>query len=343
METVFKRGSRPQDTVTINDVARAAGVSPATVSRVLNDTMRVREDKYRQVMAAVAELDYRPNRFASILRGGATRTIGVMVPSLEKDFSGRVVGGIERVLKRAGLHMLCALGHDTEAGEEEVLEMFGERVVDGFILLADRLADTRLLDLARRGKPFVLINRYLPEIGGQCVRLDNLGGGYTATRHLIERGHARIAHIAGPMSRPGARLRFQGYADALAAAQLARDEALIVEAEFTAAAGAEAMRRLLRDRSFTAVFASDDNQALGAMQALREAGRRVPDDVAIVGFDDASFAAYLDPPLTTMRYPMGLLGEAAAEQLLALMAEQPTRLRVLEPELVVRASTAAGA
>lgn len=327
---------------TVVDVAEIAGVSPSTVSRVLNGSSRVAPETASRVMESVEQLGYRRNRFASALRGAATHSIGVLVPHLEKDFYGRIVTAIERTVRAAGFHMVCTLGHDDHAMERQALETFKERQVDGLVLVTENLTDAEIL--SHDASPVVVINRLIPGMQESCVRLDNASGAYRATKHLLDLGHTRVAHIMGPRVRGGVRDRFSGYVRALAEAGVVAPEGLTVEADFSIEAGREATWQLLASEPFTAIFASDDLQAIGALAALREHGISVPRDVSVIGFDDIPFSAFTDPPLSTIHYPVTELGEAAARALLAEMDEdghgEDHGAVVLEGRLMVRASTA---
>ncbi|MDX2006187.1 MAG: LacI family DNA-binding transcriptional regulator [Meiothermus sp.] len=332
----------PDQDLTILDIAREAGVSPATVSRVLNGTAGVRADKAERVRAVIARHNYRPNPFARGLLGQQTGVFGVLVPQLEDEFYGKIVTGVERELRREGMHLLCSLGHDDPGEEAQALELFRERQVDGLILLADQIDDAAILRQMEQRVPLVLINRLIPELEPHCLRLDNVRGGYDATRHLLDLGHRRIAHIAGPLERPGARERLDGYRTALREAGLEPLEWLVVESEFSEDGGYLACKRLLGRGEFTALFAGNDQLALGAIAALREAGLEVPATVSVIGFDDRTLARFCFPALTTLHYPMLEMGARAARHLLALLrGEGPPALSRLRPELVVRSSTSA--
>jgi LacI family transcriptional regulator len=327
--------------LTIHDVARLAGVSPATVSRVITGRASVSAEKAIRVRAAIDSLGYRPNPFARGLLGHGTSTVGVLVPQLEDEFYGKIVTGIESALRANDLHMLCSLGHDRPSDEQAGLDIFRERQVDGLILLADRVPDSTLIGLAEQKVPVVLVNRFLAELGPHCLRLDNVHGGLTATNHLLELGHRRIAHITGVLARPGSRERHEGYRLALLNAGIERDDNLVVEGDFSEDGGRAATERLLKRTDFTAVFAASDRLALGVLSALSEAGLRVPKDVSVVGYDDRSIARFTNPPLTTLHYPMLEMGFQAAEHLIALIrGQEPTALSQMQATLVVRASTA---
>jgi LacI family transcriptional regulator len=334
---------------TIIDVARAAGVSPSTVSRVLNGTTRVDADKAARVHAAVAEMGYVPNAFARSLLGHAGRSVGVLVPQLADEFYGRVVTGIEDALKQGGYHMICSLGHDDREVEAAAIAMFLESRVAGLVLFSDHVPVRDILGLARAGHPIVLINRVVPELAAHAIRIDNVYSGALATHHLLALGHTRIAHVAGPLGRAGARERLEGYHQALRDHGIERDDRLVFEGDFTEEGGREAVVRALAARArqnvdFTAVFAANDRMAAGAIAAIREAGLSVPDDVSVVGFDNSAISRFTFPTLTTIDYPVTTMGRQAAEHLLHLITGgDPPPLPLIQPRLVERDSTRAPA
>jgi LacI family transcriptional regulator len=329
---------------TIIEVARAAGVSPSTVSRVLNGTTPVEPGKAARVQAAVARLGYVPNAFARSLLGHAGRSVGVLVPQLGDEFYGRVVTGIEDALKGGGYHMVCSLGHDDRRAEAEAIAMFLETRAAGLVLVSDHVPERDILALARARHPIVLINRFIPELAAHAIRIDNVYSGALATRHLLGLGHTRIAHIAGSLSRSGARERLEGYHLALREGGIARDDRLVFEGDFTEEGGREAVARALGSADFTAVFAANDRMAAGAIAAIREAGLRVPADVSVVGFDNTAISRFTYPTLTTVDYPVTSMGRQAAEHLLQLIAgADPAPLPLIQPRLVERDSTCAPA
>jgi LacI family transcriptional regulator len=327
---------------TIHDIARAAGVSIATVSRVINGSAGVRAEKVQRVREVIARFNYQPNPFARSLLAGSSGAVGVLVPGLDDEFYGSIVTGLEGRLREHGLQVTVALGHDDAEDEARAVAGFRSRQVDGLIVLAHRLSDAALIALHDDSLPTVLVNRFIPELGAHCLRLDNRHGGLAATRHLVALGHGRIAHISGPLERAGARERLDGYRAALREAALPIEDALCVESDFSEAGGERAVARLLGRTAFSAVFAASDRIAVGALAGLRAAGVAVPTAVSVVGFDDRLIGRYSAPSLTTMHYPMHEMGARAADHLVArLRGETPPALPVLEPQLVVRASSAA--
>lgn len=325
---------------TIKEVSQRAGVSASTVSRVLNGTVPVAPETERRVLEAIDALNYRPNAFARGLATNRSGGIGVVVNELSSPYYGAVLKGIELAIEAKGMHMLVSSGHASAKQEREAIEFLGERRSDALVVQVEATSDLDLLELAGRQPPMVIFGRYLAELDGRCVYLDNEAGGELATLHLLEHGHRRIAHIAGPMSFPDSRDRLQGYRRALEAAAIAYDARRVIEGDFTEDGGYRATTRLLkRDLDIDAIFAANDQMAAGALQALRELGRSVPHDISLVGYDDVLLARYLYPALTTIRQPLVEMGRAAAEIALAALANEEAEVRrKFEPSLVIRQS-----
>ena len=328
--------------VTIHDVARAAKVSPATVSRVLNGTARVKPDKAQQVRRVVAELGYRPNALAhSLAQGKSTKSVGVVVRDLYGEFFSLVISAFEAELRGAGYHMICSSSHGSAEEEKQIIDLMMRQGVEGLFLMAPCLPDTDLLGLIKM-TPTVLMNRSIPEIAEHCVTVDNRRGGYLATRHLLDLGHTRVACIIASLTRQFARQRLEGYTEALRERGLSRDDALVIEADdHDHRSGTFATERLLNLTSFSAIFASNDVLASGALKALQKRGISVPEDVSITGFDDISISRLTTPSLTTMHYPAKEMGGTAAQHLVQLIeGGTPEAAPQFESYLIERQSTA---
>lgn len=327
---------------TIREVARLAKVSVATVSRVMNG-VAVTPANRAAVLAAIEQLDYRPNAFARSLATNRSGAIGVVVNEVTGLFYGGIVQGIESVVEQHGMHLMVSSGHRVADRERQVVESLTQSRVDALILLISATSDYDLIELASRDRPVVIIGRHIEELSHNCVFVDNVHGGYIATRYLIEQGHTRIAHMTGNLSMKDGRDRLEGYKTALREAGIGFDESLIVEGEFVEAGGYRGMQRLLRRGSeFTAAFAANDQSAAGALLALKEAGLKVPDDVSVVGYDDVLLARYVSPALTTVGQPFVEMGKSAARlALTAIGIPYPARIvSRFEPRLVVRESVA---
>jgi LacI family transcriptional regulator len=326
---------------TLDDIARKAGVSPSTVSRVLNGSKRVADDKRALVLAAIEEYGYRPNLVARGLVRGRSMTIGVLMQDISSPFFARMVSGIEQGLLHAEYRPMFASTHWRAEGQEneaKSLQLLLERRVDGVIVLASSIPDDELLSVAAQ-LPLVVVARSVPGLEEQCLSIDNQEGARRATRYLIGLGHTRIAHLTGPLGHPDAVARLAGYRLALGEAGISENPGLIVEGNFIEESGLSAFEQLLaRGEHFSAIFAANDQMAYGAMLGLFNHGYRIPADVSLVGFDDQFLSAYTLPPLTTVRQPSIEMGRAAAEGILRLLSNEPPMLPHFPVDLVLRKS-----
>lgn len=324
--------------VTLEQVARAAGVSPSTVSRILNGTAKVSPQKQAKVAAIIDKLHFKPDPSARALAGGKTSTVGVITQFIDSPFYGEAMRGIEDVLSAANYLPLFASGHWNEQTERHCIAFFRQRKVDGIIALSSCLPDQVLANIAEE-TPVVITGRRLLSHKLQSVDFDNRAAARLAVEHLLELGHRQIACISGPMNHIDARERVEGFRAALSAgAKL--DARLIVEGDYLETGGLSAMNHLLdQGRPFTAVVTGNDQMAIGAMLAMHRRGLRVPDDLSVVGFDDLPISQYLTPPLTTVRQPAGELGAQAARTVLALIQGEEVECPPIAATLQVRAST----
>jgi DNA-binding LacI/PurR family transcriptional regulator len=325
-------------------VAALAGVSRATVSRVVNGSTRVRPQARAQVERAVAKLGYVPNRAARSLVTRRADSVALVVSEPEarffsEPFFAGIVRGVSAALAETDVQLLLLIAQDLpHRGRLERYVLGGH--VDG-VLLASLHGDDPLPGvLERAGVPAVLIGRPAGGAAASYVDADNRGGARQAVTHLAGRGRRRVATIAGPLDMGVGVDRLDGYHDGLRAAGLAEAGELVEGGDFSEESGAAAMARLLgRAPELDAVFAASDLMAAGALRTLRTAGRRVPDDVAVVGFEDSVIAGYAQPPLTTVRQPIEEMGRRATRLLLAKVAGDAGGVRlILDVELVVRAS-----
>lgn len=324
---------------TLEMVAVAAGVSPSTVSRILNGTAVVSDDKRQAVDEAIARLGFVPNPVARGLAGGRTLSVGVVTQAIDSPFYGGALRGIEDELGRAGYSPLFVSGHWNAAEEARCIETLRSRRVDGLIVLSGRLSDSALAAHAQR-LPVVVAGRNLNAPGLYSLHFDNYEGGRLATHHLLSLGHRRIAFIAGDTRHPDAQERLRGYRSALEAAGLRFDEALVVPGQYTEDSGRIAVERLLESReTFTAIFAANDQMAFGAGLALHRRRLRVPDDISLVGFDDVASALYCIPPLSTVHHPVYELGQLAAAAMLQLLAGETPTSRLPAPRFIARDSS----
>jgi LacI family transcriptional regulator len=332
--------------VTIRDVARAAKVHPGTVSRALNSDTRalVNPETAERVIEAAERLGYRPNRIARGLKTSRSHTIGVLIPDITNPLFPPILRGIEDRLENVGYTSLIVNTDNDPERERSHLEAMGARQVDGFIAATARLDRELLAELAARGTPLVLVNRSFEDGRVPAVAVDDRRGILLAVGHVIELGHTRIGHIAGPQNLSTGHRRYLGFLEAMRAGGLeVPDEHVCFAAAFTEEEGAAAYTELLDAApDLTAIVAANDLVAIGCYDALESRGRRCPDDISIVGFNDMPFLDRLRPPLTSVRVPQREIGNVAADLLLERLSggSQTVREILLEPTLVVRGSTA---
>jgi len=328
--------------VTIREVAESAGVSYATVSHVINNTRLVSPETRERVLTAMDALNYRPNALARSLRQGKTNTLGLVLPDSANPFFAEISRSIEdEAFKKGYSVFLCNTERDTQR-ELFYVDVLANRQVDGIIFVAAGDQPDSLDFLLHRNMPVVMIDRNLSNVEVDAVLTDNQLGGFLATRHLLELGHKRIACIAGPSSITPSAERIIGYRRALEEAGISYDEKLVLPGDYHAQSGLEITNSILSmNPRPTAIFALNDLMALGALRAAAEAGCSVPEDVAVVGYDDLEIAHFSNPPLTTIAQPKKEIGVQAVHLLVDRMAQKdrpPSRL-ILPPELIVRRST----
>jgi DNA-binding LacI/PurR family transcriptional regulator len=341
MTTTGGRTSSP----TLDEVAVLAGVSRATVSRVINDSPRVSPEARSAVQAAVEQLRYVPNRMARSLVTRRTDTIALVLSepntrAFSDPFFASIVRGVSATLADTDLNLVLLTARGTRE-QEKIARYVRQGHVDGVILMSLHSDDLLPDLLAEAHVPVVLSGRSLDDRPVAYVDADNLGGAEEATRYLLDQGRRCIATVTGPSDMIAGIDRYAGYRNALEAAGRAVRPELVAEGDFTEAGGARAMTELLeRTPDLDAVFAASDPMALGALRVLREAGRRVPEDVAVVGFDDAAVAATADPPLTTVAQPLGEMSRLMTELLLEQIegADEQVRTEVCRTSLVRRQS-----
>ncbi|MFF3837714.1 LacI family DNA-binding transcriptional regulator [Streptomyces sp. NPDC001930] len=333
---------------TLEEVAARAGVGRGTVSRVINGSPRVSEQAKAAVERAVAELGYVPNRAARALAGSRTDAVALVIPETEARLFAEpyfldIIRGVSSELADADKQLLLTLIR-SEQERQRFEQYLAAQRVDGVLLVSVHAADPLPDQVRALGLPAVLNGRRTEDERVAFVDSDNTGAGRTAVAHLAARGRRTVATITGPLDMYVARCRLDGYREGLAEAGLAADDGLVATGDFTEEGGRRAMRQLLDRRpDLDAVFAASDVMAAGARGVLREAGRRVPEDVALVGVDDSAVARHMDPPLTSVRQPIEEMGRTMARLLLQEIAapgepdEQPRRM--LPTELVVRASS----
>lgn len=325
---------------TIYDVSQLAGVSLATVSRVMNKSDSVSDKTRKKVLEAMDKLGYKPNTFAQSLASNCSNSIGVLVSQLDGPYYGPMMAEIEESLRLDNKHVIIAVGHSNAEQEIDSVEFLLGRGVDALILDVEAVSDEYLIALSKGPTPIVLINRYIEPIKERCIYLENELGGYLATRHLLELGHRDIAYISGPAKKHDAQERLVGHQRALTEYGARFDPSLCVAGDYKEDSGVACMEQLLHSgKPFTAVVCANDQMASGAISACLERGMKIPQEMSFVGYDNIPFARYAVPKLTTINNPIHEMGKMAALWLLKHLYKKNVQVdSVFEPQLVVRSS-----
>jgi DNA-binding LacI/PurR family transcriptional regulator len=328
--------SRP----TIRDVARQAGVSHQTVSRVINGSADVLPETRAHVKAAIEKMGYRPSAIARSMARGLTHTLACISPNLTDYTFASVIEGAETEARQHGYFILSSSAADPEAFRELVDELVGHRRVDGLIII-NPYSDERF-EYVPQNFPVVYVGARSHGENISSVCLDDERVAYEATRHLISLGHSNIAMVTGPMAEDCSQDRTEGFRRALQEAGLAFNETMIVEGDWSATSGQDALLFFVEEgRAPTAIFAQNDRMAMGVLRAARDVKLKVPSQLAVIGVDDMPLSSYFDPPLTTMRQDMPRIGQEATRILLNQIKEKSVEVREvkLTAQLVVRQST----
>jgi LacI family repressor for deo operon, udp, cdd, tsx, nupC, and nupG len=328
----------PRNNYNIREVAEAAKVSVATVSRTLQMPDVVAPQTRARVQAAIERLGYRPNAQARMLRTARTHVIVALVPDISNPFFSEVIRGIEQVAHQNGYSVLLGDTQNSRVREKAYAELLATRQADGLITLLAHIPPI----VISASLPVVNACEYVKDKSITSVYVDNVAAAREAVEYLLTLGHRDIAFVTGPMDSPISIDRDQGYEEALQRAGIKRNRKLTAIGDFSVEAGIRAVDTLLAKKfRFTAVFCSNDEMAIGAMRAIKSNGLRVPEDVSVIGFDDIRFARYMDPPLTTVAQPKDELGREAMSMLIELLrgSDMPARKRILPTQLVVRGST----
>lgn len=326
---------------TIYEVSKLAGVSLATVSRVMNDSGKVTAKTRKRVESAMRELGYRPNSIARSLASNRTNSVGVLVPMFYGPFYGEILSGLETELRDAGKHVIITAGHSDEASEKAGIEFLLSRNCDALILHADAVDDEYLEKLFRGPVPTVLIGRKVRGFEDRCINLDNELGGYLATKAVVVLGHRKLAYISGPLWKHDARDRLEGHKRALQEHGIEFDPRLLYEGDFQESSGSRGMEDLLQTgRPFSVVICANDEMAAGALGVAREKGLEIPDDISVIGFDNVFFTRYFRPRLSTIDYQISGMGRMAARSVLKTVYghEDLEIQNLFEPTVVMRSS-----
>jgi DNA-binding LacI/PurR family transcriptional regulator len=327
---------------TIKDIARQAGVAPSVVSRALNNKYGVKEETKELIQKIAREMDYYPNTAARSLVTRKTGTIGVVMADISEPYYSQIIKGMEFVASQTGYTLLFSNSYECVERNRVLQKMIYAERVDGLVIVGSNIQEKNfVMTLLEQEIPFVLIERNFSEPRVNCIWVDNTEGAYLVTKYLIEKGHRKIAHIAGNFYYQVALDRIEGYKKALTEAGIGFSEELISPGNYINIDAYNAMRELLRHQC-TAVFAASDTMAYSALQAINEAGLSVPGDIAVVGFDDLEFSALTNPPLTTVHQPRYEMGQRSLEILIANLQGELTEgegVKIcLKADLMIRRS-----
>lgn len=328
---------------TMKQVAERAGVSISTVSHVINNTRVVSDDVRQRVLGIIEEMRYIPSAVARSLKNDKTKTIGVLVPNSSNPYFAELIRWIEDAAFQLGYSIILCNAHGDDRKQGAYLRLLMEKRIDGLVLVASGADDEQDLLLHNPTVPIVQLERALPRLDADLIRVAEEEGAYRATRHLIELGHRAIACVSGPADLPRTRERVGGFVRAMRQAGLPAPPERMLHDAFTSAGGHAAFQRLLvQPQPPTAVFVTSDLMALGGLCAAGAAGIHVPGQLSVVGYDDIEGADYASPPLTTVAPPKREMARLAIEQLIGRIqgGAAPLRSTALDSRLVVRASTA---
>lgn len=327
--------------VTIRDIAHRVGVSPTTVSHVMNETRFVSEELRTRVYQAIRELNYQPNAIARSLRCKKTQNIGMIIPDIAYPFLAEVARGVEDTGFKLGYNVILCDSNGTLEREITCIDLLREKQVDGIIFVAAGESSRHVETLIKQGMPVIVVDRELPGLEVDSVLADNLQGGYQATEYLIQLGHRCIGCITGPPDLSISSQRVSGYRQALERYGIPLYDELVVIGDFRYHEGYRVTRQLLAlNEPPTAIFACNDIMAVGAICAAKDKGLGVPEGIAIIGFDDIALASFISPRLTTVAQPKHEMGAIAVELLAERINDKsrPLTKRLLPTQLVVRES-----
>lgn len=327
---------------TIYDVAKKAGVSISTVSRVINNTGRISAKTKKRVLDVIEQLGYQPSVVASALTGKRTRTIGLIIPDVANPFFAELARRVEDRGRELGFNLLMCNTDNNPDTEDMYLSLLRQKSVDGIIIGTNARNHRVLRELLEENLPVALIAQDIPELMIDVVAVDDYLGGYQAAQHLVSLGHKRIAILVGNMNRTSDKYRLEAFRQALEDHGLELTEELVIRTDYSREDGKRAARELLTSpKRPTAIFACFDFLAIGVYQAAKELGLRIPDDVSVVGFDNTILASIVDPPLTTIAQPIDEMGRQVMDLLVReIEGDKKTKQRIiLPPELIIRQST----
>jgi LacI family transcriptional regulator, repressor for deo operon, udp, cdd, tsx, nupC, and nupG len=327
----------------MSDVAKLANVSPATVSRVLSNPELVSKETRQKVLDVINQVNYKPHIVARQFRTKETKIILVVVPDITSAFFSKVLRGIEHVAVNNGYQVILGDTENDIEREKEYINLLLQKQADGMVLLTARLNKTNLEEISEHF-PMVLACEYMDGLNVPTVSIDNISSARKATEHLIKLGHTKIAHITGPINVILSRDRMRGYQQAMMSHELDIDSAYIQEGDFSFESGYNQTLKLLAlENPPTAVFAFNDEMAMGAIKAAKDSGLKAPEDLAVVGFDNVKMSSVIEPNLTTINQPKYEIGKKAMELLLKIINGESINKKkfVMKDELVIRESCGA--
>jgi LacI family transcriptional regulator len=337
--------SKKKKEITIYDISRVLNISASTVSRGLNNNPLVRKEVRRKIIQAANEMGYRPNKFASSLRLKRTRTLGVVIPRIDSHFMSTVISGMEKVAKQEGYQLLISQSEESASLEAENIQALFNSRVDGFLVSLS--SETKDLDhfqfVFRKDIPILFFDRVFCQNNCICVVIDNFKAGYDATQHLIAQGCRKIACVTGSLSRNVYNDRFRGFKQALSDNSVPYDEDLLIVSDLGYNSGQMIVRELMKHKTLPdGIFTANDSSASSTICELKKSGFRIPEDIAVVGFNDDPVAKIVEPNLTTVHYPGREMGEVAASTMIKIL--EGTQIEkvstiILNSELIVRQSS----
>ncbi len=338
-------GMKKKGEVTIYDISKALNISASTVSRGLNNNPQVRKELRRKIMVTAQEMGYQHNKFAANLRQKRTRTLGVVIPRIDSHFMSTVLSGMVKVANNAGYQLLISQSEESAAREEANIQALFNSRVDG--LLVSLSFETKNQDafknIFRKDMPLVFFDRVFLCSNCVSVIIDNYSAGYDATNHLIDQGCKKIVHVGGSMNRNVYNDRYRGYRQALADSSLDYDDRMLILTDLSVNSGEVIIRQLLSNGTMPdGIFTANDTSAVSLICELKKKGYRVPDDVAVVGFNDDPVSRIVEPNLTTVHYPGRAMGEVAASTMIRILEGtqyEKVNSIILSHELIVRESS----
>ncbi len=338
-------GMKKKAEVTIYDISKALNISASTVSRGLNNNPQVRKELRKKIMHTAQEMGYQHNKFAANLRQKRTRTLGVIIPRIDSHFMSSVISGMEKVANNSGYQLLISQSEESASLEEANIQALFNSRVDGFLVSLSY--ETENIDafhnIFRKDIPLVFFDRVLDCSNCVSVVIDNFRAGYDATRHLIDQGCRNIIHVGGTMNRNVYNDRFRGYRQALAEKSLVFDDNSLIITDLSDRSGELVIKKLLGHGSMPdGIFTANDNSAVSIICELKKKGYRVPDDVAVVGFNDDPVSRIVEPNLTTIHYPGRAMGDVAASTMIRILEGthfEKVNSIILSHDLIIRQSS----